>query len=65
MNADGDFAIVTGALSAANQNAWIAAIKPRLSSNYPTMRLVTIRPSDDDRERRSRRPRRFSGSIPA
>ncbi len=51
MNAEGDFAIVTGALSAANQNAWIAAIKPRLAANYPKMRLVTIRPSDDDRDK--------------
>jgi rhamnose transport system permease protein len=51
MNAEGDFAIVTGALTAANQNAWIAAIKPRLASNYPRMRLVTIRPSDDDRDK--------------
>jgi rhamnose transport system permease protein len=51
MDAEGDFAIVTGALSAANQNAWIAAIKPRLSSNYPKMRLATIRPSDDDRDK--------------
>jgi rhamnose transport system permease protein len=51
MNAEGDFAIVTGALSAANQNAWIAAIKPRLASAYPKMRLVTIRPSDDDRDK--------------
>jgi rhamnose transport system substrate-binding protein len=51
MNAEGDFAVVTGALSAANQNAWIAAIKPRLAANYPKMRLVTIRPSDDDRDK--------------
>ena len=51
MGAEGEFAIVTGALSAANQNAWIAAIKPRLASNYPNVRLVTIRPSDDDRDK--------------
>ena len=51
MGATGEFAIVTGALSAANQNAWIAAIKPRLASNYPNVRLVTIRPSDDDRDK--------------
>jgi rhamnose transport system permease protein len=50
-NADGAFAIVTGALTAANQNAWIAAIKPRLAEAYPKMRLVTIRPSDDDRDK--------------
>jgi rhamnose transport system substrate-binding protein len=51
MDRDGEFAIVTGALSAANQNAWIAAIKPRLSTEYPNMRLATIRPSDDDRDK--------------
>jgi rhamnose transport system substrate-binding protein len=51
MGESGDFAIVTGALSAANQNAWIAAIKPRLAERYPKMRLVTIRPSDDDRDK--------------
>jgi ribose/xylose/arabinose/galactoside ABC-type transport system permease subunit/ABC-type sugar transport system substrate-binding protein len=51
MGESGDFAVVTGALSAANQNAWIAAIKPRLAERYPKMRLVTIRPSDDDRDK--------------
>jgi rhamnose transport system permease protein len=51
VGAEGDFAIVTGALSAANQNAWIAAIRPRLAEAYPKMRLVTIRPSDDDRDK--------------
>jgi rhamnose transport system permease protein len=51
VNGEGEFAIVTGALSAANQNAWIAAIKPRLADAYPRMRLVTIRPSDDDRDK--------------
>jgi rhamnose transport system permease protein len=51
LNEQGDFAIVTGALSAANQNAWIAAIKPRLAEAYPRMRLATIRPSDDDRDK--------------
>ena len=51
VNAEGDFAIVTGALSAANQNAWIAAMKPRLAERYPKMQLVTIRPSDDDRDK--------------
>jgi rhamnose transport system permease protein len=51
LGGSGDFAIVTGALSAANQNAWIAAIKPRLAAAFPGMRLVTIRPSDDDRDK--------------
>jgi rhamnose transport system permease protein len=47
----GDFAIITGALSAANQNEWIAVIRKRLVERYPDLRLVSIRPSDDDRDK--------------
>jgi len=47
----GEFAIVTGALSAANQNAWIALIKKRLADAHPGLTLATIRPSDDDRDK--------------
>ena len=46
----GEFAIITGALSAANQNEWIAYIKKRLAS-HPGLTLATIRPSDDDRDK--------------
>jgi rhamnose transport system substrate-binding protein len=51
MGGKGDFAIITGALSAANQNEWIVFIKKRLADKYPGMTLVTIRPSDDDRDK--------------
>ncbi len=47
----GEFAIVTGALSAANQNEWIKHIKARLAEKYEGIKLVAIRPSDDDRDR--------------
>jgi rhamnose transport system permease protein len=47
----GEFAIITGALSAANQNEWIANIRKRLSDKYPDLKLATIRPSDDDRDK--------------
>ena len=47
----GDFAIITGALSAANQNEWIAFIKKRVAEKHPGLKLVTIRPSDDDRDK--------------
>jgi rhamnose transport system permease protein len=46
----GDFAIITGALTANNQNEWISFIKKRLAM-YPGLHLVTIRPSDDDRDK--------------
>ncbi len=47
----GEFAIITGALSAGNQNQWIEAIKQRLSAKYPELKLTTIRPCDDDRDK--------------
>jgi rhamnose transport system permease protein len=46
----GDFAIITGALTATNQNEWIAFIRKRLAM-YPGLHLITIRPSDDDRDK--------------
>ncbi|MEO5739257.1 MAG: substrate-binding domain-containing protein [Vicinamibacterales bacterium] len=47
----GEFAIVTGALSAANQNEWISFIKARVADRHPNLKLATIRPSDDDRDK--------------
>jgi rhamnose transport system permease protein len=47
----GEFAILTGALSAANQNEWISFIKKRVAEKYPRMKLATIRPTDDDRDK--------------
>lgn len=51
LNGTGEFAIVTGALSAANQNQWIALIRKRLADRHPGLTLATIRPSDDDRDK--------------
>jgi rhamnose transport system permease protein len=51
MNNEGEFAIVTGALSAANQNLWISCIKQRVAEKYPKLKLDAIRPSDDDRDK--------------
>jgi rhamnose transport system substrate-binding protein/rhamnose transport system permease protein len=47
----GELAIITGALSAANQNHWIAFIKKRVAEKHPGLKLATIRPSDDDRDK--------------
>ncbi|MCI0387502.1 MAG: substrate-binding domain-containing protein [Acidobacteria bacterium] len=51
LNGKGDFAIITASLSAANQNEWIKHIKARLAEKYPNLKLVTIQPSDGDRDR--------------
>lgn len=47
----GQFAIITGALSAENQNQWIAFIKARVAAKHPQLKLVTVLPSDDDRDK--------------
>jgi rhamnose transport system permease protein len=47
----GEFAILTGALSAANQNEWIAFIKKRMAEQHRGLTLATIRPTDDDRDK--------------
>lgn len=51
MGGVGELAVVTGALSAANQNQWIGFIKARLREKYPGIKLVSVRPSDDDRDK--------------
>jgi rhamnose transport system permease protein len=51
LNGKGEFAVLTGALSAANQNEWIAFIKKRVAEKYPGLTLATIRPTDDDRDK--------------
>ena len=51
LNGSGEFAVVTGSLSAGNQNEWIKHMKTRLSEKYPAMKMVAIRPSDSDRDR--------------
>jgi rhamnose transport system permease protein len=50
MGGQGEFAIITASLSAANQNEWIKYIRERLKK-YPGMTLVAIQPSDGDRDR--------------
>lgn len=47
----GEFAVITGALTAANQNEWISFIRKRLAEKYPNLELALIRPSDDDRDK--------------
>ena len=51
LGGQGQFAIITGALSAANQNEWIEFIKKRVAEKHPGLTLAAIRPSDDDRDK--------------
>jgi rhamnose transport system permease protein len=51
LNGKGKFVVITGALSAANQNLWIDNIRRRVKEKYPNLELAAIRPSDDDRDK--------------
>ena len=51
LKGNGEFTVITGALSAANQNLWIESIRKRVAEKHPGLKLVTIRPSDDDRDK--------------
>ena len=44
---EGEFAIITASLTAANQREWQKHIEARLAAKYPKMKLVAVRPSDD------------------
>jgi ribose/xylose/arabinose/galactoside ABC-type transport system permease subunit/ABC-type sugar transport system substrate-binding protein len=51
LGGQGELAIVTASLSAANQNEWIKHIRARLASAHANVRIAVIRPSDGDRDR--------------
>ncbi len=48
---EGEFAIITASLTAANQREWEKHIRTRLVTKYPKMKLVAVRPSDDIKDK--------------
>src|SRR5207237_5908141 len=48
-NAEGDVAIVTATLTAANQNAWIQHMTERLKK-YPKLKLIATKPCNEDQK---------------
>jgi rhamnose transport system substrate-binding protein len=51
MNNEGEMAIITATLTAANQREWMKHIEARLKSAYPNIKLVAVRPCDDLKDR--------------
>lgn len=45
---EGEVAIVTATLTAANQNEWIKFMKERLAEKYPKLSLIATKPSNED-----------------
>jgi ABC-type sugar transport system substrate-binding protein len=44
---EGEFAIITASLTAANMNEWQKHIESRRSTKYPRLKMVALRPCDD------------------
>ena len=44
---EGEFAIITASLTAANQREWQKHIEERRATKYPNMKMVALRPCDD------------------
>jgi ABC-type sugar transport system substrate-binding protein len=43
-------AIVTGSMTAANQNLWMARMRDRIATRHPGLDIVTVRPSEEDQQ---------------
>ena len=48
---EGEFAIITATLTAANMNEWRKFIEARLAEKYPKMKLIDTKPCDDQKDK--------------
>jgi len=48
---EGEFAIITATLTAANMNEWRKIIEARLAEKYPKMKLLDTKPCDDQKDK--------------
>ena len=46
----GETAIITGSLTAANQNIWMKFMREHISKKYPEMKIVTVKPAEEDQQ---------------
>jgi ABC-type sugar transport system substrate-binding protein len=51
MGEEGEYAIITGSLTADNLNRYIDSIKRLNEEKYPNLKLVSVVPSDDDQQK--------------
>lgn len=62
---EGKYAVVTGALTAANLNAWIEAAQKQAEENYPGIELVTdVVPSDEDQQQAFQQAQNLISAYP-
>lgn len=61
---EGEFAIITATLTAANMIEWQKHIKARLAEKYPRMTLKDIRPCDDQKDKAQSEATALMGAHP-
>ncbi len=61
----GDFAIITASLTAANMNEWRKHIDARLAEKYPGMKLVATKPCDDLKDKAQNEATALLGAYPS
>ena len=61
---EGEFAIITATLTASNMNEWQKHIKARLAEKYPKMKLVDLRPCDDQKDKAQTEATSLLGANP-
>ncbi len=61
---EGEFAIITATLTAANMNEWRKHIEARLAAKYPKMKLVDTKPCDDQKDKAQQETTSLLGAYP-
>jgi len=61
---EGEFAIITASLTAANMNEWQKHIEARRSTKYPNMKMVALRPCDDLKDKAQAEATALLGANP-
>jgi hypothetical protein len=61
---EGEFAVITGSLTAANQIEWRKYVEERRAAQYPNMKLVAVRPCDDLKDKAQSEATALLGAYP-
>lgn len=60
----GEFAIITATLTAANMGEWRKHIEARLAAKYPNMKLVDTKPCDDQKDKAQQEAANLMSAYP-
>lgn len=64
INEEGEYAIITGALTASNLNTWMDWMKKQAAEKYPKMKLVSVVPADDDQQKALQQAQNLISAYP-